>query len=368
MEAEVLNTQMARALENFLPALNGHSAYLFLVVIFIVGFVIKWAVSAFHRSLILDRSYVQKIPEPLSSVLSSPISAHLGLFVGAVFWVIALNTLKLPAEFKRLLLAVAQFFVAYALVKVVVQAVDSVGAFLTRFLPKKDGSLDAQLIELMVKTVKVFLIIFATLFYLQSLGLNVISLLAGLGLVGAAIAFAAQKTGENFFGSISVVMDKPFKVGDHVRIGSVEGTVEAIGFRSTQIRTFAQSLVSIPNGIVAGEIIDNMGIRPKRETRMQLGFTYKSTPEQMAEFCQKAILLINEKPGIATDDTVCVFSGFGDFSLNLSLRYFLETNELKVEQRVRQEIGFSLIKLAESLKLEFAFPTQTLHIESFPAR
>lgn len=147
--------------------------------------------------------------------------------------------------------------------------------------------MDSLLIDLIRKTVKVVVILIAALFILQNiLSLNITSLLAGAGVVGLAIAFAAQETIANVFGSIMIVLDRPFSIGDRVRIGDVDGMVEAVGLRSTQIRSLDGFLFCVPNRQVANGTIENIALRPTIKWPFSIGLTYDTTPEKMEEACR----------------------------------------------------------------------------------
>ena len=124
------------------------------------------------------------------------------------------------------------------------------------------------------------------LIVLQNMGVNVFSLLAGLGLGGLAFALAAKDTAANLFGSIMILTDRPFKIGDWVKMDGVEGTVEEIGFRSTRVRTFYNSLITIPNATIANVQIDNLGVRQYRRTTATLGVTYDTSMEKMNQFVE----------------------------------------------------------------------------------
>ena len=121
----------------------------------------------------------------------------------------------------------------------------------------------------------------ATILAIQNLGYSVSGLLASLGIGGLAVALAAKDTLSNVFGSLMLILDRPFKLGDWIKAGDMEGTVEEIGFRSTRIRTFAKTLITVPNSIIANLPLDNFSRMPKRRIKLTVGVTYATTPAQM---------------------------------------------------------------------------------------
>ena len=214
------------------------------------------------------------------------------------------------------------------------------------------------------KTFKVLILILIGLMVLQNMGYNVTSLLAGLGIGGVAAALAAKDTLSNIFASFAILFDRPFVVGDWIQFDKTEGTVESIGFRSTQIKTFYDSVVSIPNFVLANQNVDNMGKRKFRRTRFTLGIQYSTPPEQIKAFIEgiKKIILSQEKT--KKDYYQVSFSGYADSSLNIFVNLFLQVKNWNEELELRELIFLEILELAQKLKVEFAFPSQSLYIEN----
>ncbi len=169
-------------------------------------------------------------------------------------------------------------FILYALTKLV----NVVTVFLTAKAAKTESVLDDQLVPLLGKTIKWFIWIIGGLLFLQNvLNYNISSLLAGLGIGGLAVAFAAQDTVANIFGAIMIFVDRPFKVGDAVSMEGFEGAVESIGLRSTRIRTWDGTLVTIPNRTVASANINNLAARPMRRTNLPSGSCTTPRPKSL---------------------------------------------------------------------------------------
>ena len=172
---------------------------------------------------------------------------------------------------------------------------------------------------------------------MQNLGINVTSLIAGLGIGGLAFALAAKDTIANLFGFTTILIDRPFKVGEFIRIGGMEGVVENLGLRSTRIRTFYKSLVSIPNLVVANEKIDNMGQRVYRRTRTTLGLTYDTSPEKLEAFCEKVKAIIQAHPQTAEEQIYVYFCGYGASSLNILVYFYHQVTDWQEELNARHE-------------------------------
>ena len=227
---------------------------------------------------------------------------------------------------------------------------------LNRSQKKTESTLDDHLAPLITKALRVFVILFGMLLSIQSLGFNVMSLMAGLGLGGLAFALAAKDTAANLFGSIMIILDRPFKVGDWVNSDGVEGTVEEVGFRSTRVRTFYNSLITIPNSNLANAHIDNLGVREFRRTVLNLGITYSTTSKQIETFIQGIKEIILKNNYTRKDYFHVVFNNYGDFSLNIMVYYFLKVPDWGQELLEKQNINLEILKLAENIGVEFAFP------------
>lgn len=250
----------------------------------------------------------------------------------------------------------ATFWALYRLVGPVTQA-------MKRAADKTESDLDDQLVPLLSKTSKVFIVILAVLTIIQSLGVNVFSLVAGLGIGGLAIALAAKDTAANFFGSLMILFDQPFKRGDWIKVDDIEGTVTDIGFRSTRIRTFYDSEVVIPNSTVANANIDNMGRRQFRRVYTKLGVTYSTSNEQINKFTQGVRDIIIDHDCTRKDKIHVNFNSLGDSSLDILLYFFIAVNSYEAELKTREDILLSIMNLAKELKIDFAFPSRSIYME-----
>ncbi len=213
------------------------------------------------------------------------------------------------------------------------------------------------------KTLSFLIFVVGGLVLVQNLGYNVTSLLAGLGLGGLAVALAAKDTLSNIFGSLVILFDRPFVTGDWIQFDQVEGTVEHIGFRSTQIKTFYDSVISVPNFTLANTQIDNMGKRKFRRTRFTLGIAYSTPPEKIQSFIKGIEGIIHSHPKTKKDYYQVSFSGCADSSLNIFVNFFLQTANWNEELLFRQEVFLEILKQARQMQVEFAFPSQSLYIE-----
>jgi MscS family membrane protein len=240
---------------------------------------------------------------------------------------------------------------------------------LTRYLDdlteKTESKLDDQLVPLIRKTLKVFIVVVGIIFILQNNGVNVTSLLAGLGIGGLAIALAAKDTLANFFGSITIFTDQPFQVGELIKTSNAEGVVEEVGFRSTRLRTLYDSVISVPNSILANTEIDNLGLRRRRRLNTTLNLTYDTTPKQMEAFVEGIKSIIRATEHINQTNYEVHFNNYGAHSLDVLVFLFFEVKGWSDQLQLQHNFLLDVMRLADEVGVEFAYPTQTLHIDSF---
>ncbi len=231
----------------------------------------------------------------------------------AFLWWIGINLLGLPEGAMLVLLVAVKFLAGVSMVWAAYRLVDLASIHLLERARRSKNKLDDALVPLIPKTFKIFVTVVGVIFVADNRNIDISSLLAGLGLGGLAFALAAKDMVQNLFGSITVLMDQTFLVGDWVVIGDVEGTVERIGFRSTRIRTFYNSVVGVPNSQLITASVDNMGRRRYRRMSTKLGLTYDTPPERIEAFCEGVRELVLRHPYMRKDyvhiDLTCIGQG-----------------------------------------------------------
>lgn len=200
------------------------------------------------------------------------------------------------------------------------------------------------------------------LLFLQNvLHYNISSLLAGLGIGGLAVAFAAQDTLSNVFGAVMIFIDRPFKVGDAVSIEGFEGAIETIGLRSTRLRTWDGTLVTIPNRTVASANINNLAARPMRRTNFTIGLIYDTPTAKLEEALAIVRDILKDHP--STGQYRAYFNKFGDFSLDILVQHWSNLMDYDKYLQSLEEINLEIKHRFEAAGIEFAFPTQTIELK-----
>ncbi|MBL4637163.1 MAG: mechanosensitive ion channel family protein [Kofleriaceae bacterium] len=277
-------------------------------------------------------------------------------------------TLQLPPLIATNLILLAHALVPLFATIFFYKLVDIVGLYFVKMAERSKNTLDDQLVPLIRKVLKVFVVIVGFVAILRGLKFDIWPLLTGLSIGGLAFALAAQDTLKNFFGSLMIFIDRPFQIGDWVTSGEIDGTVEEVGFRSTRIRTFRDSVMYVPNNIISNSTVDNHGLRKYRRFYTKLSITYDS-PARLIEIYVKGLEeIVKRHPETRKDYYNIFLNDYAASSLDIMLYIFFEVPDWTAELRCRQEIMLEVNKLAEHLGVRFAFPTQTLMIEQVPGQ
>lgn len=318
----------------------------------------------FKLLLRITRKTKTEWDEKIIVILYKPI----GYLLVVGFWFLFLFSIDITGTPFKIILFILKILLGLAFVYFVYCFSELVVNLMKFNAIQKKAPIDEQLIPLLLRFFRIFFVALAILFSVQNLGINVMSLIAGLGIGGLALALAAKDTAANLFGSIMIFMDKPFKVGDHIIINGIEGNVEAIGFRSTRIRTWEDSLVTIPNSVVANANIENLGLRRYRRTNMIIGITYDTSPEKMESFLEAIKNILFSHPLVVKELINVGFREFGNSSLNVQMHFYVNVDTFAKNLEVRQLILLDVMRAAKALDVSFAFPTTTLHVETFPEK
>ena len=337
--------------------------WLALVIGTVLSFTLQPMLEAFIRKVKNASPWLNERTTFLSHFLRLPIEHSASWVLIGLGWLFFIDNLLLHLQLDKYLTILSKVVIAFHVIKLIYVSVEAFGNVLAGMAAKTATTMDDQLVPFITKTLKVTVVVFGALVALQNFGVNVMSLLAGLGIGGLAIAFAAQDTVANLFGSVTILMDHPFKIGDWIKVGDTEGTVEEVGFRSTRIRTFYNSAITIPNSVLAKEKIDNMGVRPKRRVRQILSVTYETSPDLLTDFCDRLKEVIQIDSKVERESIVVSFNNFNTSSLDVLMQFhYVGITEAAEELARTQKIFCDILTLAAMMKVDFAYPTTTLKV------
>ena len=241
--------------------------------------------------------------------------------------------------------------------------VDFFGQVFKQRISLEERPMNEQLISFAVDMIKITVVIFGIFIILGTLfGLNIGSIVAGLGIGGLAIALAAKETLENLFGSFTIFMDKPFIVGDLIQTNDITGNAEKIGFRSTRIRTLDKKYVTIPNKKLVDSLLINLTQRNMQRVLMQLYFSQTSPAGKIKEFMAELKNMVDTMPETNQDCTVA-FMDIEKNAYKIEVVYFVNGIDFSLYTKIKESVNFSIFEMAAKLGLDFDFPEINLRLK-----
>jgi MscS family membrane protein len=346
--------------------------YLSFVLILLIGIAFKRIISLVSTRLLfrLFRGFEKDVQvERFIALIHRPV----GFTVLMIFIFIAFSQLSFPEGWR--LAPANEFGVRYVLYRgymvflygAIIWIFLRIADFFTLVMQSRAGNVDSkysgQLVSFLSDAIKIIIVIFGVLVILGSVfALNVATLVAGLGIGGLAIALAAKETLENLLGSFTIFLDKPFVVGDMVRVSGITGVVEKVGFRSTRLRTLEKSFVTLPNRKMVDSELDNLTLRTFRRGDFTIGVTYSTSAEQLKLIVEEIQHFIDNHPNTNTEGKVR-FHDFGNSSLDIMVLFFVDTMDWTVYLDVKQEILYKIMEIVKKHGAEFAFPSSSIYIE-----
>jgi MscS family membrane protein len=240
--------------------------------------------------------------------------------------------------------------------------------FYTVFATKTENKLDDQLAPILHNFFTGFVIVIGVLSLISLFGVDTTTILAGATIGGLAVALASQDTVKNLIGTIMIFLDKPFHIEDWIEAGEVVGTVEKVGFRSTSVRAADTSVYQIPNSKLSEIVINNKGLRLFRRYNTNLGLRYDTPPQLIEAFVKGVREIVIAHPETRSDSYNVEFTGFGDSALLVMVNVYFKSLAWGIEQSSKHRLHMAILRLAQELGVDFAFPSSTVTIENFPEK
>ena len=351
---------------------NSVKDYLYFFLLIIVGLIITKPIISYLLK-IAYRLFGSKDSDSERDMLKSLLRKPLYYFFLLMILYIGLNSLNFPeewglvdsSEFGLKMVLDKGFYLAVicSIFWTILRSVEFIGVKLKDRAAQTESKVDDGLIPFAIDLTKVLVYIFALVIILGNVfNVNITALVAGLGVGGVAIALASKESIENLLGSFTIFFDKPFAVGDVITLGGVTGKVEKVGFRSTRIRTFDKSIVTVPNKNVINTELDNLGVRPVRRVKFNIGLTYDTTIEQIKNIVNDIQKLVDDHP-MTNEDGRVRFLSFGASSLDIMVLYYVNSPEWEDLINTQQKINYNIIEIVNKHKSEFAFPSTSVYIE-----
>ena len=332
------------------------ASLIYIVLAFLVARLIDYLVNFWLKRLTV-RTKTDK-DDLLLELLHGPVK----MITFVIFLHIGLSLFDWPDHAQLLMSRGLIVVVAWSITYLTLKLVDLLlGLWQEQIVAPQDKTFAKQLIPLVSKVSKTALIIAGVLLTADNLDIRITSALAGLSVGGLALGLAAQDTVANLFGAVAIFMDKPFYLGDRIKVESVDGTVESIGLRSTRVRNLDGHHVTIPNKLMGNAIITNITRRATIKTEINLGLTYDTPAPKVA----RAVALLEEifRANPRTADVVISFNKFGESALNILVVHDWSGTEAKAHFADLQAFNLKIKERFEAEQIEFAFPTQTVYLK-----
>jgi MscS family membrane protein len=355
---------------------NTVQAYCMFAGIILIGFLLKRIASKIISQLLfkLFKKFADEVKiDTFIALLLKPFE----FFITLTVLFLAINQLKHPLELEvfhykklinnvkvlqqftlgELLDKIFLFLIILSFFWIILRIIDFIAHVFTYKAIKSENKADDQLVPFLKELFK-FVIYFIGFFVLLGyvFEVNALSLITGLGIGGIAIALAAKETLENLIASFTIFIDKPFTVGDLVKVDGVEGTIEKVGFRSTVLRSTDKTTIIIPNRAMIDGVLENMTRRNFRRVKFNIGITYETSSDSIKKIIAdlEAFLNVNNY----TTDSSVTLDSFADSALNIQVLYLIENIDYNIYLKTKEEINFKIIEIVQQHGSEFAYPTQ----------
>jgi MscS family membrane protein len=299
----------------------------------------------------------------LASSLSTFVAGPVRLLILVLFLSLARRPLQPSVTVSRLLTALEQIVLIIAIAWMILRVLESLEEVARSHALRRGRTTLLPLLPVVQRSAKLLIATFAGLAVLHSFGVNVITVLAGLGIGGLAVALAAQKTVENFIGGITLYADQPVRVGELCRFGGTLGTVEEVGLRSTRVRTRDRTVVTIPNGEFANLQIENFARRDRIRYHPTLGLRYETSPEQIRYVLVEVRRLLYAHPKVDSASARVRFVGFGSSSLDLEVSSYVTVTDAGEYLEIAEDLNLRIMDIIAAAGSGFAFPSQTTYVE-----
>lgn len=349
---------------------NTVKQYCIFIVVILLGLLFKRLVSRFFSLALFKifKNFAEDVKgETFVSLLLKPIES----FISFCTMYIAINNLthplnhvlwlksktKLPVTIGDFLDKIFLFLIIMSIFWIILRIIDFIAFVLKQKAAITNNRADDQLVPFLkelTKTLVCFLGFFVLLGFVFEV--NVLTLITGLGIGGIAIALAAKESLENLIGSFTIFLDKPFTVGDVVKVDGIEGTIEKVGFRSTWLISPDKTTIVIPNRAMIDGVLENVTLRNYRRVNFMIGIVYETESDHIKLILKAIGDFLTAHPD--TKDGYATFDNFGDSALNIQVVYLVNNMDFGKYVKVKEEVNFKLIEIVKMYGSDFAYPTQ----------
>jgi MscS family membrane protein len=327
-----------------------------LLLLFLIAFFFERILTVSVRPLVRKLSRFEGVSLPQNVLVR--FERPFGWLLLAWLWLAGVQLLDLPTGVYAPLRIGVDLFTTVMSVWTVYALVEVLCWPLAVKAEKSENKFDDMLVPLLRRTLKLIVLLVGAVFLISRLTGDLWHVLAGLSIGSLAVGFAAKDSIENLFGTFTVLLDGPFKIGDIVKVADFEGVVEEVGFRSTRIRTAEDSLITVPNSRFITSHVDNLGSKRARRVRLVVALECSTPPEKIEAFCEGVRELVRQHPYLANENYFAWLAGFGASSLDVEVICFVQALDFGTYSRERHRLYLDILRLAQRLDVGMAYPTQ----------
>lgn len=311
----------------------------------------------------LLKKFTSKTKSTIDDQLVDAIDPPARLLLIAAGLSVSFKILQIPEEYSAFFTKIVRTIVIFSVFWAIYRGANIITEICERAVKKTSTDLDDLLLPFISKGIKIIVVVLGISVIAKEWSYDLGAILAGLGLGGLAFALAAQETLSNFFGGVTIMVDKPFVVGEIIKASDIEGTVEDIGFRSTRVRTFDQGLITVPNSILAKGPVTNLSKMGKRRVSFNLGIKYDTNMNNIENLRNRLRTMLSEHPDVYEDPVHVYFSNFGESALELLILYYTKSINYRDFMIVKEDINLKIMSILDEMGIEIALPSTSVYIE-----
>ena len=297
---------------------------------------------------------------PISGIITA-LKLPLKLYMAVLIFVSFSRNLELSFILRQKFSAITISVGIAAILILLWRLSDYIGKITQEKMLLRGNPAGVSIVLFLQRAAKIAIVAFGIIAFLGAIGIDVTTGLAALGIGGIALALGAQKTIENFVGSVTLIADRPIRVGDFCKVGEVTGTIEKIGIRSTRIRTLDRTLITIPNGAFSSDTIENYAFRDKFRFISVINFRYETSPDQMRFLLAELRKVLYEHPRVYEDPARVRFVSFSAHSLDLEIFAYINARDYDEFLEIREDLMLRMMEVVDRSGTDFAFPSQTIY-------
>lgn len=362
VESEVflINQILPESLENSMWRGVPVGHWLVALILIALAYLVAWAICFLVFKLI---SLIWSVSnnEPSASIIKA-FTLPLRLYLAVWLYVIILQKLGISIILKEKLHIITLVVGIIAILMLFWRLNKAIGRYSSKKMLEKGNSSGVSIIMFLQRLFKAIILVIGFIIILYVIGVDVTAGLAALGIGGIALALGAQKSMENFVGSVTLIADQPIRVGDFCKVGEIKGTVEKIGMRSTRIRTSNRTVVTIPNGQFSSDSIENYAPRDMFLFDQTIRLRPETTPDQIRYLLIKLRTMVYAHPKLSLDPARVRFTELGPNSVNIEFYTYIQAANLNESLEVKEDLLLRIMDIVKESGTDFAYPSQTLYI------